>query len=301
MSRSRGDKVFDICNTIFMIFLTIIIAYPLYYTIIASLSEPFDVARGNVRFLPVNFTLQSYRQVFAYSQIWIGYRNTILYTFFGIIFSLALTVPAAYTLSKKYVVWRGPITFFFVFTMYFGGGMIPTFLLVRDLGLMNTPLVMVILGGFSVWNLIVTRVFFMSSIPDELFESARIDGASDFRQFFSIALPLAKPVIAVITLWYAVGNWNAFFNALLYIRDSSLEPLQLVLRRVLIQEQSVLDESILADTLQPGELLDRVRRAHAAYTMRYAMVFIASFPLLVMYPFIQKHFVKGVMVGSLKG
>jgi ABC-type glycerol-3-phosphate transport system permease component len=166
---------------------------------------------------------------------------------------------------------------------------------------MNTPWVMIILGGFSVWNLIVTRVFFMSSIPEELFESAKLDGASDFQQFFKIALPLAKPVIAVITLWYAVANWNAFFNALLYIRDSSLEPLQLVLRRVLIQEQAVLDEAILSDTLMPGELLDRVRRAHAAYTMRYAMVFIASAPLLILYPFIQKHFVKGVLVGSLKG
>jgi ABC-type glycerol-3-phosphate transport system permease component len=184
--------------------------------------------------------------------------------------------------------------------MYFSGGMIPSFLLVRDLGLMDTPWVMILLGGFSVWNLIVARVYFMSSIPEELYESARIDGASDFRQFFLIALPLAKPVIAVITLWYAVGNWNAFFNALLYIRDSALEPLQLVLRRVLIQEQAVLNEALLADAA-PGELIDRVRRAHAAYTMRYAMVFIASLPLLIAYPFIQKHFVKGIMVGSLKG
>ncbi|MCL2572867.1 MAG: carbohydrate ABC transporter permease [Defluviitaleaceae bacterium] len=301
MSRSRGDKVFDIANTVFMLLLLLVTFYPLYYTVIASLSEPFDVARGNVRFLPVNFTLQSYRQVFAYSQIWIGYRNTIFYTVFGTLFSLFLTIPAAYTLSKKQIPFRGVITFFFVFTMYFGGGMIPTFLLVRDMGLMNTPWVMIILGGFSVWNMIVTRVYFMSSIPEELYESARIDGASDFRQFFTIALPLAKPVIAVITLWYIVGNWNAFFNALLYIRDANLEPLQLVLRRVLVLEQSVLDEGLLQDTLQPGELLDRVRRAHAAYTMRYAMVFIASFPLLVAYPFIQKHFVKGIMVGSLKG
>ena len=301
MSRTRGDKVFDVINTIFMIILMFVMFYPLYYTVIASLSEPFDVARGNVSLWPVNPTLQSYRQVFAYTQIWVGYRNTILYTLAGTLFSLFLTIPAAYTLAKKYVMFRGPITFFFVFTMYFGGGMIPTFLLVRDLGLIDTPWVMIILGGFSVWNLIVTRVFFMTSIPEELFESARIDGASDFQQFFKIALPLAKPVIAVITLWYAVGNWNAFFNALLYIRDNNLEPLQLVLRRVLIQEQSVLNEEILSDALQPGELLDRVRRAHAAYTMRYAMVFIASLPLLVMYPFIQKHFVKGVMVGSLKG
>jgi len=301
MSRTKGDKIFDVCNVIFMLLLTFIMFYPLYFTVIASLSEPLDVARGNVRFWPVNFTIQSYRQVFAYSQIWIGYRNTIFYTVFGTLFSLFLTVPAAYTLSKKFVSFRGPITFFFVFTMYFGGGMVPTFLLVMNLGLMNTPWVMIILGGFSVWNLIVTRVFFMTSIPEDLFESARIDGASDFRQFFTIALPLAKPVIAVITLWYAVGNWNAFFNALLYIRDSNLEPLQLVLRRVLIQEQAVLDEAILADALQPGELVDMVRRQHAALTMRYAMVFIAAFPLLVMYPFIQKYFVKGVMVGSLKG
>ena len=284
-----------------MILMLIITAYPLYFTIIASLSEPYDVAKGNVKLWPVGFTLQSYKQVFAYKQIWVGYLNTVYYTIFGTIFSLCLTIPAAYTLSKKFLPGRGILTMIILFTMYFSGGLIPTYLLIRNLGLMNTRYVLILTGGFSVYNMIITRVYFASSIPEDIYESARIDGASDFRQFFSIALPLAVPVIAVITLYYAVSNWNAYFSALLYITRRELEPLQLVLRRVLIMNELALSEAVLQDTLQPGQLMDSVRRAYAAYTMKYATVFIASLPLLILYPFIQKYFVKGIMIGSLKG
>ena len=298
---SKGDFIFDNMVNLFMIATLIVTAYPLFFTIIASLSEPADVARGNVRFWVVNPTLKSYRQVFAHSQIWLGYRNTVYYTLFGTLFSLVITVPAAYTLSKKKLPGRKWLAMLFVFTMFFSGGMIPTYLIIRNLGLLNTRYVLIITGGFSVYNMIITRVFFSSSIPEEIYESARIDGASDFRQFFSIALPLAVPVIAVITLFYAVSNWNAFFNALLYITRRELEPLQLVLRRVLIMNERALDEAVLQGALQPGQLMDAVQRSYAAYTMKYAMVFIASFPLLVLYPFIQKYFVKGVMIGSLKG
>ena len=298
---NKSDFIFDSFINFFMVIMLIVTAYPLYFTIIASLSEPADVARGNVRLWVVNLTFQSYQQVFAHSQIWVGYMNTVYYTLFGTLFSLLITIPAAYTLSKKQLPGRGWLTMFILFTMYFSGGMIPTYLLIRNLGLLNTRYVLILTGGFSVYNMVITRVFFMSSIPEEIFESARMDGASDFRQFFSIAIPLAVPVIAVITLFYSVANWNAYFNALLYITRRDLEPLQLVLRRVLIMSETALDEAVLQGTLEPGQLIDAVQRAYAAYTMKYAVVFIASLPLLIMYHFIQKYFVKGIMIGSLKG
>ena len=301
MKGSTSDKIFDIFNTCFMILMLLVTAYPLYFTIIASFSEPYDVAKGNVVFWPVGFTMQSYQQVLAYRQIWVGYANTVFYTVFGTLFSLALTIPAAYTLSKKFLPGRGIITLIILFTMYFSGGLVPTYLLIRNLGLINTRYTMIILGGFSVYNMIITRVYFQSSIPDDIYEAARIDGASDFRQFFTIALPLAIPVIAVITLYYSVSNWNAYFSALLYITRRELEPLQLVLRRVLILNEIALNEALLQDSLPPGELMDSIKRAYAAYTMKYATVFIASLPLLILYPFIQKYFVKGIMIGSLKG
>ncbi|MCL2834355.1 MAG: carbohydrate ABC transporter permease, partial [Treponema sp.] len=213
MKRSKGDLSFDIINTFIMVMMLLITAYPLYFTIIASLSEPYDVAKGNVKLWPVGFTMQSYKQVFAYKQIWVGYSNTIVYTVFGTLFSLLLTLPAAYTLSKKHLPGRSVITMYFLVTMYFSGGLVPTYLLVKNLGLMNTRYVLIILGSFSVYNMIITRVYFSSSIPEDIYEAAKIDGASDFRQFFTIALPLAVPVIAVITLYYAVGNWNSYFNA----------------------------------------------------------------------------------------
>ena len=301
MKNTRSDLVFEIANFTFMVLILLVTAYPLYYTIIASFSEPYDVAKGNVLFWPVGFTVQSYRQVFAYSQIWVGYRNTVFYTILGTLFSLVLTLPAAYTLSKKNLPGRKIITVYFLITMFFSGGLVPTYLLVRNLGLINTWYVLIILGGFSVYNMIITRVYFSSTIPEDIYEAAKIDGASDFRQFFTIALPLAVPVIAVITLYYSVGNWNAYFSALLYITRKELEPLQLVLRRVLIMNELALNEALLQNALPPGQLLDSVQRAYSAYTMKYAVVFIASLPLLVLYPFIQKYFVKGIMIGSLKG
>lgn len=301
VKNTRSDLVFEIANFTFMVLILLVTAYPLYYTIIASFSEPYDVAKGNVLFWPVGFTVQSYRQVFAYSQIWVGYRNTVFYTILGTLFSLVLTLPAAYTLSKKNLPGRKIITVYFLITMFFSGGLVPTYLLVRNLGLINTWYVLIILGGFSVYNMIITRVYFSSTIPEDIYEAAKIDGASDFRQFFTIALPLAVPVIAVITLYYSVGNWNAYFSALLYITRKELEPLQLVLRRVLIMNELALNEALLQNALPPGQLLDSVQRAYSAYTMKYAVVFIASLPLLVLYPFIQKYFVKGIMIGSLKG
>ncbi len=298
--KKKKYGVFDIFNTVFMILVLLITIYPLYFTIIASFSDPKAVASGEVIWRPVGMTLDSYKQVFAYTDIWRGYGNTIFYTVCGTLFQLCLMIPAAYALSKKYLPGQKIIMTIFLITMYFGGGMVPTYLLVKNLGLVNTRACLVIVSGFSVYNLIVTRTYFSTSISEAIYEAARIDGAGEIKSFLSIALPLAKPIVAVMILYYAVALWNNYFDALLYITDKNLEPLQSVLRRVLIQNENALNEAMLQGNLAPGELLDTAKRAYAAYTMKYTMVFIASAPLLIAYPFVQKYFVKGVMVGAVK-
>ena len=250
--------------------------------------------------LPIDVTFDSYKLVFEYKQIWIGYRNTLVYTVLGTFFNLLLTVSAAYGLSKKTLPGRQWITIYFLITMYFSGGLVPSYLLIKQLGLINQPYTLVILGGVSIYNLIVTRVYFSTAIPENLYEAVRIDGASEAQAYIRIALPLAMPIVAVIALYYAVSRWNSYFNAMLYITNRSLEPLQTVLRRVLILNENAMDEATLQE-LGAGELLDKAKRAYAAYAMKYSMVFISSLPLLVAYPFLLKYFVKGIMVGALKG
>jgi len=292
-------SLFDICNTAFMLLLLFVTIYPLYFTVIASVSDASAVATGDVIWKPVGFTWDAYKHVFTYKQIWIGYFNTILYTVLGTLFNILLTIPAAYGLSKKQLPYRNLIMTSFLITMYFGGGIVPTYLLVKKLGLLNTRMVLMILGGVSVYNLIVSRVFFSTSISESLYEAADIDGANEFKKFFSIALPLAKSIIAVMVLYYAVTHWNSYFNALLYISDKELEPLQSVLRKVLIQNQNALNPDLM-ETVDGEALAYYVKRTNMVYTMKYAMVFISSAPLLIAYPFVQKHFVKGVMIGAVK-
>ena len=299
MKKKKLD-LFDICNYIFMLLILFITIYPLYFTVIASISDPKAVATGEVVWWPVGFTLDSYKQVLEYKPIWTGYANTILYTVVGTLFNLFLTIPAAYTLSKKYLPGKKVLMGFFMITMYFSGGMVPTYLLVKNLGLVNSRWALIILGGISIYNLIVTKTFFSTSISESLYEAARIDGAGEIRTFLSIALPLAKPIIAVMLLYYAVAHWNDYFTALLYVNDKDLVPLQTVLREVLIQNQSALNPENMQRTMSEGELIDSAKRVYTAYAMKYSMVFIASAPLLAIYPFIQKYFVKGVMIGAVK-
>ena len=223
--KSKQDIVFDVFNVFLMSLLLFVTFYPLYFTVIASVSEPKYVAQVFVTIYPKGFTIEAYKNVFANKEIWTGYTNTIIYTVLGTLFSLVLTIPAAYVLSKKKLHGRNFITWYFLFTMYFSGGLVPTYLVVRDLQLLNTRMALIILGGMSVYNMVVTRIYFQTSIPEEMYESARIDGASDFRMFFQIALPLAKPIIAVMTLFYAVGQWNSYFTALIYTTDKELSPL----------------------------------------------------------------------------
>ena len=299
MRRSKADVVFDVINTVILCALAFIWLYPLYFTVIASISEPYDVVSGRVVLLPVRPTLEAYRNVFKNAQIWVGYRNTVFYTVFGTAFSLALTLPAAYALSKKYFPFRTFVTWIYLFTMFFGGGLIPYYLLVNGMGLIDKPWSLIVLGGVGVYNIIITRTFFTSTIPFELYESGKIDGAGEIYMFFRIALPLSAPIIAVMALYYGVGHWNSYFSALVFIRSKNLEPLQLVLRRILI-----LNETALAGASSDADsemIAEMARRQYMAEGMKYSLVFIASAPLLCAYPFVQKYFVKGVMIGSLKG
>ena len=300
MQTTPGDKLMTFVVYFITVLVALICFYPLYFTVIASVSDPYAVYTGKISFLPVGFTIESYQEVMKNSQIWTGYGNTIFYTVVGTMFNLALTIPGAYALSKKQMFGRTFLMTIFIITMYFSGGMIPTYLLYKGMNLVNTRTILCIIGGVSVYNLIVTRTYFQNSISEELYEAARIDGANELHIFWSFALPLAGPIIAVMALYYAVGHWSSYFSAMIYVTKTSYQPLQLVLRRILILNENAFAEARAADVSEEALQL-ALRRTYLATTMKYSLVFIASAPMLVAYPFVQKFFVKGVMVGSLKG
>jgi putative aldouronate transport system permease protein len=277
----------------------LLVLYPLYFTIIASISNPYNVSLGEVVFLPIGFSLDAYINVFNNDIIWTGYRNTIFYTVLGVFINLLVTVPCAFALARRNLAGKNVIMFLFVFTMFFSGGLIPTYLLVKQLGMLDTVWAMIIPSAMSVFNMIITRTFYQINIPEELYESARIDGSNDFGMFFRIALPLSKPIIAVMALFYGVGHWNQFFAALIYLTEENLFPLQLVLRNILLSNQMLSMESM--GFMSDDELSALVKQVLMAESMKYALIFIASFPVLVAYPFVQKYFVKGALIGSLKG
>lgn len=297
---SRGDRIFGYVNAAILVLILFIMAYPLYFTIIASFSDPYDVVQGRVYFLPKNITIEPYTNVFKDTRIWTGYRNSIIYTLLGTLLNLVLTIPSAYVLSKKTIPGRGMLMTIFLIPMYFSGGLIPTYLQVKSLGLMNTPYVLILMGGLSIYNMIITRAYYERSIPLELYESATIDGADNIRVFIQIAVPLSKPIIAVMALYYAVARWNSYFDALIYISDDAYQPLQMILRSILLLNQQML-AAIDTRSMTSEEIADAARLAYMAEGMKYALIFIASAPLLIAYPFVQKYFVKGVMIGSLKG
>lgn len=299
-SRKKIKKAsaFDIVNTLLVIVITLVVAYPLYFCVIASLSDPIEVAAGHTLLRIKGFTLEAYRLIIKEKQLWTGYRNTIIYTIFAVLYRLVLTIPAAYALSKKNLPGRGIISTYFFLTMYISGGMVPEFLLIKKLHLIDNPLVMILGTGVSCYNLIICRQFFSTSIPTELYEAAYIDGATEWQTFKSIALPLAKPIIAVITLYVGVGSWNEYYKAMLYIYDKKYYPLQLVLRNILNANQMDLSE---IGSSAGVDLADAVYRAHMAQNMKYSIVIVASLPLIIAYPFLQKHFAKGAMIGSVKG
>jgi len=297
LRRRKKVELFDIVNTALVILITFLVLYPLYFCVIASFSKPSAVIGGETLLWIKDFTLENYKNILKEQSLWVGYRNTIIYTIFGTLYNLVMTIPLAYALSKKDLPFRNGISWYFFITMYFGGGMIAGYFLVKSLGLMDNPLVMIIGTGVSCSNMIITRQYFSSSIPQDLYDAAYMDGANEWQCFKSIAMPLAKPIIAVMSLYYGVGRWNSYFSALLYIRDDKYKPLQLVLRDILINNKVGVDMS----GLDVGELVNALERANRVEGMKYALVFIASAPLLIIYPFLQKYFAKGIMVGSVKG
>ena len=296
----REGKTFDIVNLTLLMILLVLLLYPLFFTVVASLSEPSEVVKGNVVFWVKGFTLESYQMAFNESRIWRGYANSLFYTAFGTLFNLCLTIPAAYFVSKKELPGRQIINVYFRITMYFSGGLIPTYLIMKQIHMIDQWYSLIFIGGLSVYNMIITRVYFQTALPGELYEAAHIDGAGDFRTFFSIALPLAKPIIAVIALYYSVGHWNGYFNALIYVSNPDYQPLQIVLRSILLLNETALG-ALDPNSMDEAMVIALTRRTYLASTMKYALIFIASAPLLIAYPFVQKYFVKGALIGSLKG
>lgn len=296
---SAGNRTFHIVNTILWIVVMVMVLYPLYLVVIASVSDPDAIVRGEVIWHPVDFSLIGYKAIFGYSEMLRSYLNSFIYTFSSVALSVGITLSAAYTLSRPKFAGKGIINFFFVFTMFFNGGLIPTFLVMKDIGLYNTPWVMILMGCVSVWNLMVARTYIQTSIPQELYEASMLDGANHFQYFFRIVLPLCKTIIAVLVVYYGVSKWNDYFTGLVYLRDRTLLPLQTVLREILATLQ--VDKSgdyMMSMADSASSMSEAVRIANVA---KYCIIVVATGPVVILYAFMQKYFEKGVMIGSLKG
>ncbi len=290
----RGDRIFGAVVFVIVTLLMLIVLYPLVYVLSCSVSSPTAVGAGEVVLLPKGFTLMGYKRVFQEPDILLGYKNTLFYTLIGTAINLFVTVPAGYMLSKKEVPGRNLFMFLFMFTMYFSGGMIPSFLLVKSLHLYDTRAVLVILGAFSTYNCIICRTFF-AALPHELEEAAAIDGCSTVRTFVQIVLPLSQALLGVMVLYFAVGHWNSYFNAMIYVNNEKYKPLQLILRRILILEQAS------SNMMEGGGDEYAAEQFKLKELIKYSVIVVSSLPVLVLYPFLQKYFVQGVMIGSIKG
>ncbi|MDR2019139.1 MAG: carbohydrate ABC transporter permease [Treponema sp.] len=287
------DKIYYLVIYAISFILLVSVLYPMIFIVSASFSSPYAVSTGQVTLLPVEPGIQGYAAVFKDARIPMGYRNTVFYTVFGTLINVSMTLVCAYPLARKRLPHRGVITFFFTFTMLFSGGMIPNYILLRDLHMLNTIWALLIPGAISVYSMIITRTFIANSIPEELLEATQIDGCSDFKYFFLFVLPLSKAVIAVIAMQYAVGHWNAYFNAFIYLTKKELYPLQVFLREILIMSQMAASDIADPETA--------VAMQGLADLLKYSLIVISSAPILCIYPFFQKYFVKGVMIGSIKG
>ncbi len=298
VKRSREDVIFDSIIFVVLTVIFLIVAYPLYFIIISSISAPEAVAGGKVVLLPVDINFRGYQEVFKDSRIMKSFLNSVFYTACGTLINLAVTLPTAYALSRSKFVLKKFVTTFYLITMFIGGGMIPTYLVVQKTGLLDTMWSLIIPGALGVYNMIVARTFFQQNISEELYEAAEIDGCSHARFFFSIALPLSGAIIAIMVLYYGVGHWNAYFNALLYMQTEEKFPLQLILRSILVQNEAQLGQAA-STSVAAREAAQRQREL--VELMKYSLIIISSIPVLILYPLIQKHFVKGVMIGSVKG
>lgn len=290
---NRADRVFNFVNYAILTIFLFVILYPLIYVVSASFSDGAAVIAGKVWLLPVDFSLAAYVKIFDYDRIWTGYANSLFYVVVGTLVNVGMTLIAAYPLARRDLYGRGLILGLFLFTLFFSGGLIPSYLLVKDLGMLDTRMAMIIPQALSVWNLVIAITYFRTAIPGELLEAAQLDGCSDFQYFMRILLPLSTPLIAVLVLFYAIGHWNQYFTALIYLSKENLYPLQIILRDILIQSQMDMnmmdDMKTMADKQAMREL------------MKYALIVVASVPVLIIYPFVQKYFVRGIMLGAIKG
>lgn len=289
-----GDLAFSVLNYVILTFFLVAVAYPLIYVVSSSFSSPTAIAAGKVWLFPVDLTVNGYKAVFETAKVWVGFRNSLFYTVSSVLVGVALTVMAAYPLSRKDFGMRNHFMIFFVFTTLFSGGLIPSYLVVRSLGMLNTVWAMIIPGALTAFNIIITRTFFQSTIPDELLEAAQLDGVSDLRFVRDVVIPLSMPILMVNALFYAVAQWNSFFSALIYLRNPDLWPLQLVLRDILVN-------SNVKDLNPNMDQMKVLEQQQLAIVLKYALIVVSTAPILMIYPFVQKHFVRGVLIGSLKG
>ncbi|BFT71049.1 carbohydrate ABC transporter permease [Paenibacillus sp. P36] len=288
---SAGDKIFVICLYVILSLLLVIVLYPLIYIVSSSFSSPAAVTSGRVWLWPVEFTLKGYAQLMDNPKIMTGYANSLFYTAAGTLISVTLTIMIAYPLSRKTFKGRNLLMMLVTFTLLFTGGLIPTYLVVKQMGLIDTRWALIIPNAIWVWQVIIARTFFQTSIPDELIDSSELDGCSDLRFMWSVVIPLSKPIIAVLFLMYAVGQWNAYFDALIYLKTAQLFPLQLILRSIII----------LNNSSNATDALKLVERQQLAELLKYSLIVVATIPVLIIYPFVQRYFVQGMLVGSVKG
>ncbi|WP_223192228.1 carbohydrate ABC transporter permease [Paenibacillus sedimenti] len=294
LSKNGNEIIFRTILFVLCILIFLIIAYPLYFIIIASVSDSTLVSTGHVFFLPKGISFFGYQEIFKDARIWGGYRNTIVYTLLGTFVNLLFTLPAAYVLSRKEFLARRALMLIFVVTLFFNGGLIPTYLLIKGLHLTNTMWVFILPFAVNVFNLIIARTFFETSLPSELYEAAAMDGCSHFKFFVQVAMPLSKALISVIGLYYLVAHWNDFFTALIYIRKNELQPLQIILRDILLSNQ------VFAGGAGVGGDAGGYAQRYADQ-IKYGVIIVSTLPILILYPFIQKYFEKGVLIGSIKG
>jgi putative aldouronate transport system permease protein len=290
---SLNDRIFDAVNFAGTTLFSLVVLYPLLYVVSASFSSPAAVVAGRVWLLPVEPTFRAYAEIFKSSTILLGYRNSLIYMVTGTTVNVILTVCAAYPLARRDLFGKNVIMVFFVFTMLFNGGLIPYFLVVKRLGMLDTFWAMIIPNALSVYYVLIARTFFLSSFPDELLEAVKIEGASDFRFVWSFVIPLSGPIIAVLGLFYALGHWNSYFHALIFMSSMRKFPLQILLKNILVDATT--------DFKGAYDFQDVIKREELRVLLRYALIVVASLPVLIIYPFVQRFFVKGVMIGSIKG
>lgn len=291
IKNAKGDLIYEIISISILLLLALIVIYPIYFIIIASISDPNAIFNGEVFLYPIGITFSGYQHLFEEELIWSGYLNTIIYTVLGTAFNIALTIPTGWALSREYLPGRKFIMSFFIITMFFGGGLIPYYLICSSLGLVDNPLILIIGGGVSVYNVFMCKSYFQTNIPKEIIEASEIDGCGELRTFFDIVLPLAKPIISVMILFYAVGHWNNYIDALIFISDEKYFPLQLILKNILVTAETNAGSGSSETILEQLKLANQIK---------YSSIIVSSLPIIILYPFIEKYFDQGILVGSFK-